>query len=67
MRCDERLRGRLLSNIVLTGGNSLLPNLNVRLQVTKNCFFKGGFRAYGKSLRLRKKFALTDKLAPSYS
>jgi hypothetical protein len=32
MRCDERLRPRLLANIVLTGGNSLLPNLNVRLQ-----------------------------------
>ena len=32
MRCDERLRPRLLANIVLTGGNSLLPGMNVRLQ-----------------------------------
>lgn len=32
MRCDEKLRPRLLSNIMLTGGNSMLPELNTRLQ-----------------------------------
>ncbi len=32
MRCDEKLRSRLLSNICLTGGNSLLPGLDLRLQ-----------------------------------
>ena len=32
MRCEERRRPRLLSNIMLTGGNSLLPGLNQRLQ-----------------------------------
>lgn len=32
MRCDEKLRSRLLSNIMLTGGNSLLPGLDLRLQ-----------------------------------
>lgn len=32
MRCDEKLRPRLLSNIMLTGGNSLMPGLDVRLQ-----------------------------------
>ncbi len=30
-RCDEKLRARLLSNITLTGGNSLLPGLDRRL------------------------------------
>ena len=32
MRCEERRRPRLLSNIMLTGGNSLLPGLAERLQ-----------------------------------
>ena len=32
MRCDEKLRSRLLTNIMLTGGNSLLPGLDTRLQ-----------------------------------
>ena len=32
MRCDEKFRNRLLSNIVLAGGNTLMPNLDVRLQ-----------------------------------
>ena len=32
MRCEERRRLRLLSNIMLTGGNSLLPGLAERLQ-----------------------------------
>ncbi len=32
LRCDEKLRPRLLSNIMLTGGNSLLPGLQSRLQ-----------------------------------
>ena len=32
MRCEERRRPRLLSNIMLTGGNSLLPGLSGRLQ-----------------------------------
>ena len=32
MRCDVALRRRLLSNIMLTGGNSLLPGLDLRLQ-----------------------------------
>ena len=32
MRCEERRRARLLSNIMLTGGNSLLPGLSQRLQ-----------------------------------
>ena len=32
MRCDEKLRSRLLTNIMLTGGNSLLPGLSGRLQ-----------------------------------
>lgn len=32
MRCEEKLRTRLLSNIMLTGGNSLLPGLEHRLQ-----------------------------------
>lgn len=32
MRCDEKLRRRLLSNIMLTGGNSLIPGLDRRLE-----------------------------------
>lgn len=32
MRCEEKYRARLLSNIVLTGGNSKLPGMDVRLQ-----------------------------------
>ena len=32
MRCEEKRRPRLLSNIMLTGGNSLLPGLAQRLQ-----------------------------------
>ena len=32
MRCDEKYRNRLLSNIVLAGGNTLMPNLDIRLQ-----------------------------------
>ncbi len=32
LRCDEKLRARLLSNIMLTGGNSLLPGFDARLQ-----------------------------------
>jgi len=32
MRCDEKYRNRLLSNIVLAGGNTLMPNLDKRLQ-----------------------------------
>ena len=32
MRCDEKLRSRLLTNIMLTGGNSLIPGLETRLQ-----------------------------------
>lgn len=32
LRCDEKLRPRLLSNIMLTGGNSLLPGLDRRLK-----------------------------------
>jgi len=30
-RCDEKLRSRLLSNVMLAGGNSLLPGLSSRL------------------------------------
>lgn len=32
MRCDEKYRSRLLGNIVLTGGNSMLPGLDKRLE-----------------------------------
>lgn len=31
-RCEEKYRSRLLSNIVLTGGNSLLPGFDKRLE-----------------------------------
>ena len=30
-RCEEKLRQRLLSNIVLSGGNSLIPGMDKRL------------------------------------
>ena len=30
-RCEEKLRPRLLSNIVLSGGNSLIPGMDKRL------------------------------------
>ena len=30
MRCEEKLRQRLLTNIMLTGGNSLIPGLDIR-------------------------------------
>lgn len=43
MRCDEKLRSRLLSNIMLTGGNSLLPGLEKRLEKElTTMLFKGG-------------------------
>ena len=32
MRCEEKYRSRLLSNIVLTGGNSLFPGFDLRLE-----------------------------------
>ena len=32
MRCDEKLRRRLMSNIMLTGGNTLIPGLDSRLE-----------------------------------
>ena len=32
MRCEEKYRSRLLSNIVLTGGNSLFPGFDKRLE-----------------------------------
>ena len=32
MRCEEKYRTRLLSNIVLTGGNSLFPGFDKRLE-----------------------------------
>ena len=33
MRCEEKYRSRLLSNIVLTGGNSLFPGFDKRLEL----------------------------------
>ena len=32
MKCEEQYRSRLLGNIVLTGGNSMLPGLDKRIQ-----------------------------------
>lgn len=32
LQCDEKIRAKLLSNIMLTGGNSLLPGMDVRLR-----------------------------------
>lgn len=32
MRCDEKLRRRLMSNIMLTGGNTMIPGLELRLE-----------------------------------
>ena len=53
MRCEERRRPRLLSNIMLTGGNSLLPGLAERLQSELRAQLQKGPGNWGKKAVVR--------------
>jgi actin len=54
MRCEEKLRPRLLSNIMLTGGNSMLPGLDLRLQSELTSMFtKGGFMKKAPAVKVQ--------------
>lgn len=50
MRCEEKYRSRLLSNIVLTGGNSLFPGLDKRLESELTALLPDNF---GKNVNVR--------------
>ena len=50
MRCDEKYRSRLLSNIVLTGGNSLFPGFDKRLELELSKMLPDNF---GKNVNVK--------------
>jgi len=52
MRCEEKYRARLLSNIVLTGGNSLYPGFDKRLEAELSALLPDNYGNQNVSVRV---------------